>query len=246
MRWRCLIIDDDPIVLMIVKKWTDMVDQLEVVGVCNTAFESIEIMKTERIDLLFLDVQLPDLSGISLLRTLHHPPKVIFMSAYKEFAAEAFDLNAVDYLLKPMSLERFLKALNKVIAIGRPPELGQHKTIERECLYFKANRKTVKIFLDEIIYVESAKDYIKIYIQFGPPLKVKHSLAALATRLPDNLFVQVHRSFIVAVNRITAFTNYDVEIGKIEIPIGRQYMSQWKRLSEANKALVQAKQLSFR
>lgn len=216
-----------------------MVEQLEVVSVCNSAFQAMEIMKTERIDLFFLDIQMPDLSGISFIRTLQHPPKVIFMTAYKEFAAEAFDLNAVDYLLKPMSSERFFKAVNKVIESSIPQEKAANTHNERECLYFKANRKIVKIFLDEIIYVESAKDYIKIYRQPGAPLMVKYSLTALAARLPHNLFVRVHRSFIVAVNKITAFTNYDIEIGKIEIPIGRQYLGQWKRLSTTKKVLVQ-------
>jgi len=238
MRWRCLIIDDDPILLMIIKRWIDTVEQLELVSVCSSAFQAIEIMKTERIDLLFLDIQMPDLSGTSFLRTLQHPPLVIFMTAYKEFAAEAFELNAVDYLLKPMSSERFFKAVNKVIENGVPHEKEHDVHAERECLYFKANRKTVKIFLDEITYVESAKDYIKIYRQAGGPLMVKHSLTALATRLPRTLFVRVHRSFIVAINKITAFTNYDVEIGKIEIPIGRQYLGQWKRLSQTKKVLV--------
>lgn len=238
MRWRCLIIDDDPIVLMIIKKWSDRVEQLEVVDVCSTAFQSMEIMKTERIDLLFLDIQMPDLSGISFLRTLPYPPKVIFITAYKEFAAEAFELNAVDYLLKPISLDRFLKAVNKVISIGAPPEGGPNMPEQRECIYLKANRKTVKVFLDEIVYIESAKDYVKIYRQLNAPLLVKYSLTALAAKLPGNLFVRVHRSFLVAVNRITAFTNYDVEIGKIEIPIGRQYLRQWKRLSQLNKISV--------
>lgn len=215
-----------------------MVEQLEVVSVCNSAFQAMEIMKTERIDLFFLDIQMPDLSGISFIRTLQHPPKVIFMTAYKEFAAEAFDLNAVDYLLKPMSSERFFKAVNKVIESSIPHEKAANTHNERECLYFKANRKIVKIFLDEIIYVESAKDYIKIYRQPGAPLMVKYSLTALSARLPRNLFVRVHRSFIVSVNKITAFTNYDIEIGKIEIPIGRQYLGQWKRLSTTKKVLI--------
>ena len=215
-----------------------MVEQLEVVSVCNSAFQAMEIMKTERIDLFFLDIQMPDLSGISFIRTLQHPPKVIFMTAYKEFAAEAFDLNAVDYLLKPMSSERFFKAVNKVIESSILHEKAANTHNERECLYFKANRKIVKIFLDEIIYVESAKDYIKIYRQPGAPLMVKYSLTALAARLPRNLFVRVHRSFIVSVNKITAFTNYDIEIGKIEIPIGRQYLGQWKRLSTTKKVLI--------
>jgi DNA-binding LytR/AlgR family response regulator len=238
MRWRCLIVDDDPIILMIIKKWTGMVEQLEVVSVCTSALQAMEIMKTERIDLLFLDIQMPELSGISFLRSLQNPPKVIFITAYKEFAAEAFDLNAVDFLLKPVSLERFLKAVNKVIEAGISPEEGLHMHVERECLYLKANRKTVKIFLDEIVYIESAKNYIKIYRQLNTPLVVKYSLTALEAKLPHNLFARVHRSFIVAVSRITAFTNYDVEIGKIEIPIGRQYVGQWKRLSKKSRVLV--------
>ena len=215
-----------------------MVEQLEVVAVCNSAFQAAEVMKTERIDLLFLDIQMPDLSGISFLRTLQHPPKVIFMTAYKEFAAEAFELNAVDYLLKPISSERFFKAVNKLIESSVPHENGRNVPAERECLYLKANRKIVKIFLDEIDYIESAKDYIKVYRQHAPPLMVKYSLTALAAKLPHNLFVRVHRSFIVSLNRITAFTNYDIEIGKTEIPIGRQYLGQWKRLSETSKVLV--------
>lgn len=212
-----------------------MVKSLEIVSVCNSAFQAIEIMKTEKIDLLFLDIQMPGLSGISFFRTLHNPPKVIFMTAYKEFAAEAFELNAVDYLLKPMSSERFFKAINKVIenCVSHEQDLDEHA--EHDCLYFKANRKTLKVFLDEIIYIESVKDYIKIYRQTGTPIMVKHSLASLVAKLPHHLFARVHRSFIVSINKITAFTNYDIEIGKIEIPIGRKYLGQWKKLSEAKK-----------
>lgn len=215
-----------------------MVEQFELVGTCNSAFQAIEIMRTQRVDLLFLDIQMPDLSGTSFLRTLQHPPRVIFMTAYKEFAAEAFELNAVDYLLKPMSSERFFKAVNKVIENGvfHEPEPDMH--LERECLYFKANRKTLKVFLDEITYIESAKDYIKIYRHSGTPIMVKHSLTALLDKLPHHLFIRVHRSFIVSINKITAFTNYDIEIGKIEIPIGRQYLGQWKRLSETRKVFA--------
>lgn len=215
-----------------------MVEQLDVVSTCTSALQAIEIMRTERIDLLFLDIQMPGLSGTSFLRTLQHPPRVIFMTAYKEFAAEAFELNAVDYILKPMSSERFFKAVNKVIENGVSHEQERDVLEERKCLYFKANRKTVKIFLDEIIYIESAKDYIKIYRQTGTPLVIKYSLTALAASLPHSLFVRVHRSFIVSINRITAFTNYDIEIGKIEIPIGRRYLGQWKKLSETKIVMV--------
>jgi two-component system, LytTR family, response regulator len=238
MRWRCLIIDDDPIILMIIKKWAGMVEQLEVMATCNSAFEALSVMKTERIELLFLDIQMPGLSGISFLRSLQNPPGVIFMTAYKEFAAEAFELNAVDYLLKPISSDRFFNAVNKAMNRCTYPAKVQHTHLECECLYLKANRKIVKIFLDEIVYVESAKDYIKIYRQFDKPLVVKYSLTALAAKLPNNLFVRVHRSFVVSLNRITAFTNYDIEIGKIEIPIGRHYLAQWKKMSEMNRVMV--------
>jgi DNA-binding LytR/AlgR family response regulator len=235
MVWKCLIIDDDPISLMIVKKYADLVEQIEILGLCDSAFQAMKIMKTKKIDLLFLNIEMPDLSGISFVKTLQHPPKVIFTTSYIEFATEAFSLGAVDYLLKPISLERFLIAVNKVISIGMPIKDENHSSTHCGYLFFRANRKMIKVFLNDILYIESIKDYINIYkLHDDKPLLIKYSLTTLEEMLPSDLFVRIHRSYIVSINKVTAFTNHDVEIDKIEIPIGRQYLDQVKKSSLIN------------
>ena len=168
---------------------------------------------------------MPKLTGTSFLKTVPHPPRVIFTTAYKEFASEAFDLDAVDYLVKPFSVERFLKAINKVTQLNgaTPPAEGKPAAPDAGFLYFRSERKMIKVRLDEILYIESIKDYIQIHRVGDKPLLVKQSISAVETMLPDHLFLRVHRSFIVSVSKITAYTNQDIEIGNIEIPIGRLY-----------------------
>ncbi|RZJ89053.1 MAG: response regulator transcription factor [Chryseobacterium sp.] len=229
MKWKCLIIDDEPPAVKIIKKYAGMVDQLEITGSCSNALQAMEYLKSTKIDLLFLDIQMPKLLGTSFLKTLQHPPKVIFTTAHKEYATEAFDLDAVDYLLKPVSFERFLKAVNKVTSANQTVPVTE-TPVTRAFLYFRSERKMIKVFLSEILYVESLKDYIRIYRVNDGPLQVKQSISMLEAMLPKNLFVRIHRSFIVSIDKITAFTNYDIEIGKIEIPIGRQYAGVIKLL----------------
>lgn len=231
MIWKCLIVDPDPNASKIVQKYTALVEQLEVVACCDDAFQAMAQMQTVRIDLLFLDIQLPTLLGTSFVKTLQHPPKIIFITSFPEFAVEAFELGAVDYLLKPLSLERFLKAVNKVVSSTNNSNDAQTLPLIRRSLYFRSDRKMVKIFLDEIIYAESIKDYIRIYRDRHTPLLVKQSLTSLEASLPQHLFLRIHRSYLVSINRVTAFTNYDIEIDNIEIPIGRQFLAQLKRLT---------------
>lgn len=229
---KCLIVDDDPFAVKIIKQYVELVEQLDIVGICNNAFQAIELLKDEDVDLIFLDILMPKLLGTSFLKTLQHPPKVIFTTSYKEFAAEAFELEAVDFLLKPITLERFLKAVNKVTEIQlQSTENHNNHEAKRKHIYFRANRKMVKVSLDDIVYVESIKDYIKIYRLLGEPLMVKQSLKSLESMLPSQTFLRIHRSFIVSINKVTAFTNHDIEINQVEIPIGRQYSSHIKRLS---------------
>lgn len=230
MNLKCLLVDDELIGQKLLKQYIQLVEQLELVAICGNAFQAMEILKTEKVDLIFLDIQMPHLLGTSMIKTLQHPPKVIFVTAHEEYAVEAFELDAVDFLLKPVSLERFLKAVNKVIGSGN----AQEDRISRagmEFICFRANRKTIKVFLDQIIYIESVKDYIKIYRDQGAPLLVKQSLSALEAMLSHQYFIRIHRSFIVSINRITAFTSCDVEIGTLEIPIGRRFAVQVKKLS---------------
>lgn len=230
MNLKCLLVDDELIAQKILKQYISLVDQLELVGVCSNAFQAMEILKTEKVDLIFLDIQMPRLLGTSLIKTLQHPPKVIFVTSHEAYAVEAFELDAVDFLLKPVTLERFLKAVNKVIDRGVSVQ-DKFPESSMDFICFRANRKTVKVFLDQIIYIESIKDYIKIYRDQEAPLLVKHSLSALESMLSHQLFIRIHRSFIVSIKRITAFTSYDVEINTLEIPIGRRFANQVKRLS---------------
>jgi DNA-binding LytR/AlgR family response regulator len=235
MKWKCLLVDDEPPALSILEKYISMVSQLELTGKCSNAFQAMEILQQKKVDLIFLDIQMPKLSGTSFLKTLNHPPKVIFTTAFKEYASEAFDLDAVDYLVKPVSLERFLKAVNKVTK--DVPVAAEKETVpvNNGFLYFRAERKMVKVFLEEITYVESLKDYIKIFRVNEKPLLVKQSMATLEAMLPQHLFVRAHRSFIVSISKITAFTSHDIEVGNIEIPIGRLYAGSLQKLSDLNK-----------
>jgi DNA-binding LytR/AlgR family response regulator len=241
MKWKCLIVDDEQLAARIIRKHAEMVKELEVVATCSNALEAIEIMKFTKIDLLFLDIQLPKILGTSFVRTLVNPPKIIFTTAHAEYATEAFELGAVDYLLKPITFERFLKAVNKVSNLIIPAEMTSVPQ-SHGFMYFRAERKMVKVFLSDILYVESIKDYINIFRSGLPPLHVKQSISAIESMLPANLFVRIHRSYIVSINRTTAYTYHDVEIGQIELPIGRQYSAAVKTFAskKSNPHPVQA------
>jgi len=230
---KCLLVDDEPLAIEILEKHIEMVDQLEVVGKCNNAFKALEFLQKNPVDLMFLDIQMPKLSGISFIRTLQNPPSIIFTTAFKEYAIDAFELDAVDYLLKPISLERFLRAVNKLTktTFTNEEEMSIMPEVNTGFIYFRADRKMIKLFYDEILYIESIKDYIKIYREGNSPLLVKQSITATEEMLRPHLFIRIHRSFIVSVNKITAFTSNDVEIVKMEIPIGRMYKPQLQKLS---------------
>ncbi len=171
---------------------------------------------------------MPKLSGTEFLRTLSHPPKVIFTTAYKHYAIEGFELDAVDYLEKPFSLERFIKAVNKVNRRAEPFSRNIEETEgvsagNNAFFYFRSERKMIEVGLDEIIYIESLKDYLKIVRLTAKALIVKKSMNSMEAMLPENKFMRVHRSFIIAIDRVTAYTQNDVEINGQEIPIGKLY-----------------------
>ncbi len=229
MKWKCLIIDDEPPAIKIIKRYVEMTDQLDLVGTCSNALQAIDFLKTSHVDLLFLDIEMPKLSGTSFLKTLQTPPKVIFTTAHKTFATDAFDLDAVDYLLKPISFERFLKAFNKLTTTISTVNITHEAA--KGFLYFRSERKMVKVFLEDILYIESFRDYIKIFRSNTEPLLVKLSISTLEAMLPLNQFLRIHRSFIVSLSKITAYTHQDVELDKIELPIGRQFAGAVKKFS---------------
>jgi DNA-binding LytR/AlgR family response regulator len=229
----CLIVDDEPFALKVLQTYIEQIPVLELVGKCSNAFEAMQVLRQKTVDILFLDIKMPQLSGTEFLRSLKNQPDVIFTTAYREYAVEAFDLEAADYLLKPISLERFIKAVNKICDrddVIEDIDRGISNGNSAAFLYFRADRKMVKVLVDHIIYVESQKDYIKIIRRDDKPLIVKQSITSMEDMLPVNKFLRIHRSFIVATDKVTAFTQQDVEMGGIQIPIGRAYLHQVKQL----------------
>ncbi len=229
MNCKCIIVDDEPPAIKVLETYIKSLPQLEIVGVCKNAFEAINLLNKEKIDLMFLDIQMPKLMGTQLIKTLQYPPKVIFTTAYKDFAIEAFELDAIDYLLKPISFERFLKAVNKFcnIPLAELDIMVQNPGF----VYFRADRKMVKVFLDDVLYIESFKDYVVIHRINENQLRIKQTLNNVESILPKNQFLRIHRSYIVSFKMITAFTKTDIEIGKIELPIGRSYADVFKKMT---------------
>ncbi len=225
---RCLIIDDEPPAQVVLKKYISQVASLELAGCCNNAVEAISFLQSQPVDLLFLDIQMPGLLGTKFMRTLHNPPRVIFTTAYRKFAVEGFELNAVDYLLKPISFDRFLMGVNKILQLNlqaiNGSLHGKESTPEQDhpFLYLRADRKMVKILFDDILFIESLKDYIKI-VTVNKTIISRHSISSLEEMLPKNAFLRIHRSYIVAINRIDSFNGETIDIAKNELPIGRLF-----------------------
>ena len=225
---RCLVIDDEPPAREILKKHIAEVETLELAGDCSNAVEALAFLQENPVELLFLDIQMPHILGTSFIRTMKNPPKVIFTTAYRKYAIEGFDLNAVDYLLKPISFERFLQAVNKVLQINLTvPNHNNNSTeaIQEQAhhfLYFRVDRKMVKVFLDDILFVESLKDYIRIFTA-TKTIITKQPISSLEELLPADAFIRIHRSYIVAIDKIDSFNADTIEIGKKELPIGRLF-----------------------
>src|SRR5688572_15912240 len=231
----CLVIDDEPPARDILKKYVASVDLLQLVGECSNAVETLSFLQNNSVDLLFLDIKMPHILGTSFLRTLKNPPKVIFTTAFRKYAIEGFDLNAVDFLLKPISFERFLQAVNKVMQMdihvpGNTTSLNDNLSDQSHpFLYFRADRKMVKVFLEDILFIESLKDYIKV-VTTQKVIISKQSIASLVEMLPKDAFVRVHRSYIIAINKIDSFNTDSIEIAKTEIPIGRLFRHDVNRV----------------
>lgn len=221
---RCLLVDDESPAIDLLKNHIKMLDDLEIVTSCYSAVEAFEVIKKEEIDLLFLDIEMPVLKGLDFLKTLQHPPKVIITTAYREYAIEGYDLDIIDYLLKPISFDRFVKAIDRYYERVQSSPLA---IVEKSDTFFyvNVNKKHIKIIFDEVLYIESLKDYVKIHT-IHQKLVVKSNIGKIETQLPSSLFLRTHRSYIVAIDKITAYTQKDIEIDTIEIPIGSSYSSK--------------------
>jgi DNA-binding LytR/AlgR family response regulator len=224
LKYNCLVVEDEPLAAEILVDYISQVPFLELRSVCSDAIYAMEILQTEKIDLIFLDIHLPKLKGMDFLESLKSPPSVIITSAYKDYALQAFDVGVIDYLLKPIRFNRFLKAVGKMNQAGRAlsGEPGSVAAPERRHVYFNVGKKRVKIYIDEILYIESLREYVRITTP-EKSILVKYHIAEMEELLSKDNFLRIHRSFIVSKSRITAFTAAEVEIGGKQIPIGRSY-----------------------
>lgn len=239
MKINCLLVDDEPHALTVLKSHIAKIPMLEAIAECNNALKAFELLQERKIDLVFLDIRMPQMTGVDLLKTLSDPPKVIFTTAHAEYALEGYELDVVDYLLKPISLERLMKSVQKVLRnfpVSSPnmqSTIAEAPTQEHDkFLYFRVDRKMVKVWLNEIAYVESLKDYVKIVLNEGQ-LVVKLTMQALEQMLPDKEFVRIHRSFIVSLPKIRSFSQHHVEVQQVELPIGRMYKLEVQRILES-------------
>jgi two-component system, LytTR family, response regulator len=219
---KCIIVEDEPLAVKILTDYVAQVPFLQLQGTFKDAILAMEYLRLHPADLIFLDIHLPKLKGMSFLRTLTNPPAVIITTAYHQYAVEGFDLNVTDYLLKPFEFERFLVAVNKVR--GNTAE-----TEQRDFIFVHVQKKKVKILFAEIIYIESQREYIKIMTTKGEYL-TKMGTREIEALLPANLFKRVHRSFIVSVRRIESYTAEVVELGGVSIPVGKGYKDSLEKL----------------
>ncbi len=223
LKYNCLIVEDEPLAAEVLRDYIHQVPFLELKQICADALYAMEILQSEKVDLIFLDIHLPKLKGLDFLEALKTPPSVIITSAYKDYALQGFELNVIDYLLKPIRFNRFLKAVDK---LNQPKtysiNLPAGKGTEREYFFFNVGKKKVKVFLDEILYIESLKEYVKITTK-EKSIHTKFQLSEIEEMLSKNNFLRIHRSFIVARDKIATFTATEIEINNKAIPIGRSY-----------------------
>ena len=224
LKYNCIIVEDEPLAAEVLTDYIQQVPFLQLKQICTDAIYAMEQLKSEEINLMFLDIHLPKLKGLDFLEALKTPPHVIITSAYKEYALQGYELNVIDYLLKPIRFNRFLKAVNK---LNQHKEQNVHQTTavataERKFFFFNVGKKRVKIFLDEILYIESLREYARITTK-DKSILTKFQLNEIEDLLSKNNFLRIHRSFIAAKDKIAAFTATDIEINNKSIPIGRSY-----------------------
>ncbi len=218
----CIIVDDEPLAREILVDFAGRVPFLKVTAQCKNAFEAMEALKSHPVELIFLDIQMPDLTGIQLYQSLAEKPMVIFTTAYSNHAVEGFEVDAVDYLVKPFSFQRFVKAVNKAEALRNMKQTNRASVVPSDFIFVKDGNKTVKIVLGEVQYLEGMKDYVKIVLPDRYILTLI-SMQKILDKLPADQFVRIHRSYIVPLSKIDRIERNRIVIGEKWIPIGKNY-----------------------
>ncbi|MFN2440701.1 MAG: LytR/AlgR family response regulator transcription factor [Chitinophagaceae bacterium] len=228
----CLIVDDEPMARDVIRRYSEKVPTLQITAEFGNAIDAMLFLQSEPVDLIFLDIQMPHLNGTEFVKSLRHPPKIIFTTAYKEYAHEGFELDAVDYLLKPVRFDRFLRSINKAFPQEnnlKPASLPVEKKAGSGFIYLKSDRKMIKVMLEEVLYIESAKDYIKVFTG-NSYIITRQTISSIEAMLSENEFVRIHRSYIVSISKIKSFTYETVQVGTSELPIGKYYLNNFLKL----------------
>jgi DNA-binding LytR/AlgR family response regulator len=228
MKTKCIIIDDEPLARELIRAHIQKLENFEILAECGNAMEAMEAIRKKQADLIFLDIKMPQISGIEFLKTLKNPPKVIITTAYSQYALEGFELDVVDYLMKPVTFERFFKAVNKYFSLRSQQEISLENETgfdEHAFIYVKENKKVIKIYLKEIHFIEGLNEYIRIHTE-NRRVVVKSSLHSIESKLPPEHFIRVHKSYIVSIPRIRAFNATTIELENAKVRIGRNYKNQ--------------------
>ncbi|MBO6621968.1 MAG: response regulator transcription factor [Balneola sp.] len=240
MNLSCFIIDDEPLAIEVIESHVSKIDGLEVKATFQNAVKAFQALRESQVDILFLDIQMPRLTGIEFLRMMKNPPKVIFTTAYREYALEGFELDVVDYLLKPISFNRFLKAVDKVFDLESDAEHRTSSSDEsnsKQFVFVPVDKKNVKICLNEIVFIESKRDYVHIKT-LNKEVVTHQTLTYMEERLPNPSFLRVHRSFIINTKMIESWSNNEIELPGIQIPIGRTYKREALKVLNNNSEVL--------
>jgi DNA-binding LytR/AlgR family response regulator len=241
MNLTCYIVDDEPLAIEVLESHLKKVNRIEIAGTFQDAVKAFEALQTEPVDLLFLDIQMPGLTGIKLLQTLKNPPGVIFTTAYREYALEGFELDVIDYLLKPIPFERFLKAIDKVFERvyfpgNQKTEAARPKTSD-SVLHIQAGKKHVKLHPADILFIESQRDYINIKTT-KKEILVHQTITSMEEKLPADKFLRIHRSFIVNIDRIESWSAVEVELPGLQLPVGRTYKQSVMKVLKSRSTIL--------
>lgn len=233
MNIRCIIVDDEPLAIELLEEYVHRIPYLTLLASFENSFKALNFLKENEVNLMFLDIHMPDFSGIDLFKSLINPPKVVMTTAYAKYAVEGFELNAVDYLLKPFSFSRLLRATDKSYDLMQKKPINvvdyENKAIDNY-IFVKSTHNIIKVKFDEIIYVEGYKDYLKLHIDTSQPILTIKSLKALENILPQDTFIRIHKSYIISINKIKSYRKGKVKVNDKYLPIGDSYRSTFHKL----------------
>ncbi len=234
----CIAVDDEPLALDIIEAYVTKHPELTLVARCNNAAEASEVLKKHKVDLMFLDIQMPEIPGLSFVKSLEHKPLFMFTTAYPDYALEGFELDAIDYLLKPIAYDRFEKGVEKALEYYKIKQNSDvaESDLENEHFFVKANQKLIKLSYSEIYYVEAFADYVKIFLA-DKKIVTLQTMKNMERKLPPEMFSRVHRSFIVNRKHVASFSTSVCEVNDVKIPIGKNYKEAFVSLMKSNTIL---------